>query len=227
MELQNPEKKKRRKHPSRPTKPSQATRLRRLTGGPRLSAAVLPRARPPSLALSSVGLTCQRQFPSPVRSLSLCVCVCLAGPVHQCRAVAPTRPLLSLCAVGLSCQFRLPRSRHGLASAHSRMSPGFSATTPAHAPNSLFRAPPVPHAHPSPHFAHPRPLSRSALAAGDLSPRSQPSSSLEIAPSLPELRPEVRHPSRAQFPLLCPVFVQFRLRRCSTAAVCSARMVAS
>jgi hypothetical protein len=87
------------------------------------------------------------------------------GPVRQCRAVAPARPLFSLCIVGLSCQFRLPRSRRGLAIAHSRTSPGISATTPAHAPNSLFRAPPVPRAHPSPHFSHPRPLSRSALAA--------------------------------------------------------------
>jgi hypothetical protein len=33
------------------------------------------------------------------------------------------------------------------------------------APCSLFSAPPVPRAHPSPHFTHPRPLSRSALAA--------------------------------------------------------------
>jgi hypothetical protein len=72
-ELENPEKKKRRKQPSRPTKPSQASRPCRLTGGPRLSAAVLPRARPPSLALCSVGPTCRRQFPSPIRSLSLSI----------------------------------------------------------------------------------------------------------------------------------------------------------
>jgi hypothetical protein len=70
-ELDNPEKKKRRKQPSRPTKPSKAARPRRLTGGPRQSEAVLPRARPPSLALYSVGLTCRRQFPSPVCSLSV------------------------------------------------------------------------------------------------------------------------------------------------------------
>jgi hypothetical protein len=67
--------------------------------------------------------------------------------------------------MGLPCQIRLPRARRGPARAHLRTSPGFSATTPAHAPNSLFRAPPVPCTHPSPHFAHPRPLSRSALAA--------------------------------------------------------------
>jgi hypothetical protein len=108
-----------------------------------------------------VGPTCRRQFPSPVRSLSLC----LVGPVCQCRAVAPARPLFSLCVVGLPCQFCLSRSRHGPASAHSRMSPGFSATTLAHAPSSLFTASPVPHAHPLPHFARLHPLSRSAHAA--------------------------------------------------------------
>jgi hypothetical protein len=158
-ELENSEKK-RRKQPNRPTKPSKAARPRRLTGGPRLSVAVLPHARPPSLALCSMGPTCRRQFPSPIRSLSLC----LAGLVRQCRSVAPARPLFSLCVVGLSCQFRLLRARHGPARAHSRTSPGFSATTPAHAPNSLFRAPPLPRTRPSPHFAHPRPLSRSTLA---------------------------------------------------------------
>jgi hypothetical protein len=97
------------------------------------------------------------------RSLSLSLC--LAGPVCQCRAVAPARPLFSLCVVGLHCQFRLPRARRGPARAHSRTSPGFSSTTPAHAPSFLFRAPPVPRAHPSPHFAQLHPLSRSALAA--------------------------------------------------------------
>jgi hypothetical protein len=71
-ELENPEKKKRRKQPSRPTKPSQAARPRRLTGGPRLSAAVLPRARPPSLARCPVGPICRHQFSSPCApSLSL------------------------------------------------------------------------------------------------------------------------------------------------------------
>jgi hypothetical protein len=50
-ELENLEKKEKRKQPSRPTKPSQAARLRRLTGGPRLSAAVLPRARSLSRSL--------------------------------------------------------------------------------------------------------------------------------------------------------------------------------
>jgi hypothetical protein len=63
-------------------------------------------------------------------------------------------------------------------------------------------------------------------AAGDPCPFSRPSSSPKTAPSLPELRPEVRHPSRAQFPLLRPMFVLFRLRRCSATAVHRARTVA-
>jgi hypothetical protein len=159
-ELENLEKKKRRKQPSRPTKTSQAARPGPLTGGPRLSASVLPRARPPSLALCSMGPTCRRQFPSPVRSLSVSW-----ARFASAELLPPCVLLFSLCAVSLSCQFRLLRARRGPARAHSRTSPGFSTTTPAHAPNSLFRAPPVPHTRPSPHFAHPRPLSRSALAA--------------------------------------------------------------
>jgi hypothetical protein len=134
---------------------------RRLTGEPRLSAAVLSRARPPSLARCPVRPTCWRRFSSPARSLSLC----LAGPVRQPPSCCPARPLSSLCVVGLPCQFCLPRARCGPARAHSRTSSGFSATTPAYAPSSLLRAPPVPRTHPSPHFAQLHPLSRSAHAA--------------------------------------------------------------
>ncbi|PWZ41492.1 hypothetical protein Zm00014a_042464 [Zea mays] len=45
------------------------------------------------------------------------------------------------------------------------MSPDFSATTPAHAPSTILRAPPVPRARPLPHFTQLRPLSCSAHAA--------------------------------------------------------------
>jgi hypothetical protein len=138
-------------------------RPRRLTGGPRLSATFpLSPAHALSLTLCPVGPTCQRQFPSPAGSLSLY----LMGPDRQSPSRCPERPFpLSLCAVGLPCQFRLPRSRRGPASVHTRMSPDFSATSPAHAPSSLLRAPLVPRARPSPYFAHPRPLLRSILAA--------------------------------------------------------------
>jgi hypothetical protein len=98
------------------------------------------------------------------RSLSLSLSVSRAW-FASAELLPPHVLLFSLCAMGLSCQFRLLHARRGLARAHSRTSPGFSATTPAHVPNSLFRAPPVPRTRPSPHFAHPRPLSRSALAA--------------------------------------------------------------
>jgi hypothetical protein len=161
-ELENPEKKKRRKQPSRPTKPSQAARPRRLTGGPRLSAAILPRARPPSLARCPVGPTCQCQFSSPAHSISLSVSW---AHIASRRTIAPHAPFSSLYAMGLPCQFRPLRARRGPARAHSRTSPDFSATTPAHAPSSLVRAPLMPHAHPSPHFAQLHPLSRSALVA--------------------------------------------------------------
>jgi hypothetical protein len=87
-EFENPEKKKKGKQPSRPTKPSQAARTRRLTGGPCLSATVLPRARPPSLARCPVGPICRHQFPSPALSLSL------TGPDRQSPSRCPARPFL-------------------------------------------------------------------------------------------------------------------------------------
>jgi hypothetical protein len=171
------------------------TRPRRLTGGPRLSAAVIPRTHPPSHARCPVGSICRRQFPSPARpSLSVS-----RARIASRRAVAPHTPFFSLYAVGLPCQFRPLRARRGPARAHSSTSSDFSATMLAHVPNSLLRAPPVLSARPSPHFAHPCPLSRSVLAARDPRPRSRPTSSLEIAPTLPKLRPEVRHLS------LCPI----------------------
>jgi hypothetical protein len=111
------------------------------------------------------------------------------------------------CAVGLPCQIRLPHARHGPARAHSRTSPGFSATTPAHASSSLFRAPPVPRAHPSPHsrsLALSRALPMPLAAAGDPRPHFRPSSLPETAPSLPELRPKVRHPSPCPVSLIAP-----------------------
>jgi hypothetical protein len=109
----------------------------------------------------------------------------------------------SLCVVGLPCQICLPRARRGPARAHSRTSPGFSATTPAHTPSSLFRAPTVPRAHPSPHFAQLHPLSRSAHAAN---------SRRRSAPSFPAIqlagdrsKPH-RAPPRGETPVPVPNF---------------------
>jgi hypothetical protein len=150
-------------------------------------------SRAPSLSRS---LPSGADLSTPV-FLPLALSLCLAGPDRQSPIRCPAHPF-SLCAVGLPCQFCPLRAHRGPACAHSRTSPDFSATTPAHAPSSLLRAPLVPCAHPSPHFAQLHPLSRSARAASR-HPCSRPSSSLETAPSLPELRPEVRHP----FP--CPI----------------------
>jgi hypothetical protein len=133
-----------------------------------LSAVVFPRARPPSLARFSVGAICRSKFPLPARSLSLSLSLSVSlshGPGSPVAESLPRVPLSSLCTVGQPCQFRPLRARRGPARAHSRMSPDFSATTPAHTPNSLLGAPPVPRARPSPHFAQLHPLSRSAHAA--------------------------------------------------------------
>jgi hypothetical protein len=146
---------------------------------------------------------CLRQF-SPACSLPLSVSRAWS---NSRRAVAPHAPFSSLCVVDPTCRFRPLRARRGPARAHSRTSPDFSTTTPAHAPSSLLRAPPVPRAHPSPHFAQLHPLSHSVTppaVAGDPRPRPRPSSSPETAPSLPELRPEVRHLSSCPISLIAP-----------------------
>jgi hypothetical protein len=102
---------------------------------------------------------------SPARPSSLSASRArFAGLVRQLLSHCPMRPLFSLCAVDPPCQFRPPRARRGPASAHSRTSPDFLATTPAHVPSSLLRAPPVPRT-PLPHFTQLRPLSRSSHAA--------------------------------------------------------------
>jgi hypothetical protein len=125
-ELENPGKKKR---PFRPKLAHQAQSLARLpplTSGPRLSVPV-SRACPLSLAHCPVGPICRCQLLHPLSpSLSLY----LAGPLCQSLSCCPARPLFSLCAMDPPCQFRLPRASRGPARAHSRTSPGFSATTP-------------------------------------------------------------------------------------------------
>jgi hypothetical protein len=164
-ELENPEKRKRESSPGGPLSPA---RPRARTSAPPdrrtppvSGSSPLPRAL--SLALCPLGPICRRQF-SIARALSFSLC--LADLDRQCRAVAPARPLFSLSAPWtLPVRSAFSARRRGPAHAHSRTSPGFSATTPAHAPNSLLKAPLVPCTHPSPHFAHSHPLSRSALAA--------------------------------------------------------------
>jgi hypothetical protein len=123
--------------------------------------------------------------------------------VRQCRAVAPAYPLFFLCTVGLPCQIHLPRARRGPTRAHSRTSPGFSATTPAHAPSSLFRAPLVPRTRPSPHFTKLHPLSRSALAA---SRRRRPAPAFLAIQLARDRSKPPRAPHRGETPVFVPNF---------------------
>jgi hypothetical protein len=100
-------------------------------------------------------------------------------------------------------QICLPRARRGPARAHSRTSPGFSATTPAHAPSSLFRAPPVPRTRPSPHFTQLHPLSRSAHAA---SRRRRPAPAFPVIQLAGDRVKPPRAPPRGETPVPVPNF---------------------
>jgi hypothetical protein len=119
------------------------------------------------------------------------------------RVVAPHAPFSSLCAVDPTCQFHPLRAHRGPARAHTRTSPDFSATTPAHAPSSLLRAPPVPHAHPSPHFAQLHPLSRSAHAA---SRRRRPAPAFPAIQLAGDRSKPPRTPPRGETPVPVPNF---------------------
>jgi hypothetical protein len=201
-ELENPEKKKRIKQPSRPksAQPGHAPapsdrRTPPISGSSPSRAPSLPRSVPSGADLSV-------PVPPPTHSLSVS-----RARIASRRAVAPRAPFFSLCVVGLPCQFRPLHARRGSARAHSRTSPDFSATTPAHAPSSLLRAPQCPTLAPRlilHTLALSRALSSPPDAAGDPRPRSRPSSSPEIAPSLPKLRPEVRHPSPCPISPIAP-----------------------
>jgi hypothetical protein len=147
-----------------------------------------------------VGPICRRQFPSLACPFSLSAS---RARFASCRVVAPRVPFFSLCVVGQPCQFCLLRARRGPACAHSRTSPDFSATTPAHAPSSLFRAPPVPHAHPSPHFARLHPLSRSAHAA---SRRRRPAPAFPVIQLAGDRPKPPQAPPRSETPVPMPNF---------------------
>jgi hypothetical protein len=193
-ELENSEKKKRGKQP----KPAQSAQPGRAPASsdrriPPISGSSPSRA--PSLPHSLCsGASLSAPVSFPVRSLSLC----LAGPVRQSPSRCPARPfLLSLRRGPYLSVLPLPHlSWTGVcALAHVAGFLGHDAPTrpapfieprqcPAHTPHliscssALSRALPLP-----------------PTAAGDPCLRSRPSSSPETAPSLFELRPEVRHPS--------------------------------
>jgi hypothetical protein len=167
-ELENSEKKKRIKQPSRPK-----------SAEPGRAPAPSDRQIPPVSGSSPLRALSPLLAAQWGRSVGASFC---AGPrggggggvgparavswarIARHRAGAPRAPFLSIYVVGLPCQFRPLRARRGPARAHSRTSPDFSATTPAHMPSSLLRAPQVPALAPLPHFAQHHPLSRSAHA---------------------------------------------------------------
>jgi hypothetical protein len=158
------------------------------------------RALPPSLA-AQWGRSVDASF-SPPLSLSLS-----RGPGSPVAELLPRSPLSSLSALWACPVSSALHARRGLALAHSRTSSDFSATTPAHAPCSLLRAPSVPRARPrliSRNFALSHALPTPPATAEDPRPCSRPSSSLDTAPSLPELRPKVRHPSPCPISPIAP-----------------------
>jgi hypothetical protein len=149
-----------------------------------------------------VGPTCRLRFLHP-RASPLSLSRGPGSPVAELLPRAPPAPLLSLYVVDPPCQIRPPHARRGPASAHSRTSPDFSATTPAHAPSSLLRAPPVPALAPPPHFAQHRPLSRSALAARRCWRPAPAFPTIQLAGD--RAKPP-RAPPRGETPVLVPNF---------------------
>jgi hypothetical protein len=202
-ELENQRKSKGESSPNQPSRPSQAACPRRLTGGPRLSAAILPRARPPSLARRPVGPAYRRQFSSP-RAPSLSVSRARSA---NHRVIAPHAPS------PLSAPWTLPVISAPSALAvdqHVRTRARRRISRPRRPPTCLapFLEPRQCPAH-TPHlitcsFALSRALPMLPAAVGDPRPRSWPSSSPETAPTLSELRPEVRRSSSCPISLIAP-----------------------
>ena len=151
-----------------------------------------------------MGSACRRQFPSPVRSLSLSVSrarSASAEPLPPCVPFSLSAPWACL----VSSAFPAPavdrrvrtRARRGVS--RPRRPPTCPAPflepsqCPTHTPHLISRS-----------FTLSRALPTPPAIAGDPRPRSRPSSSPETAPSLPELRPEVRHPSPCPISLIAP-----------------------
>jgi hypothetical protein len=143
-----------------------------------------------------VGPICRRLFFSTALSLS-------RGPVSPVVEPLPRASLFSLSAPWVSpVSSALSAHRRGPTHAHSRTTPGFSATTPTLVSSSLLIAPPVPYAHPSPNFAHPHPLSRSALAA---SRRRRPAPMFPAIQLAGDRSKPPRAPPRGETPVPCPI----------------------
>jgi hypothetical protein len=170
-QLENPEKKKKAKQPSRPNsaQPGRAPASpRRLTGGHHLSAAVSAPARSP-LSLSAewgqlVGASC---FPLLAPLFPLC----LAGPFCQALSRCPARPfsLSALWASPVSSTVPTPAVDQRARTRSRRRDP--RPRRPPTRPSSFLSPPLVPALTPPPHFTQSRPRSRSAHAAR---PRRRP-----------------------------------------------------
>jgi hypothetical protein len=162
-------------------------RPHRLTGGSRLSAAVLPRARPPSLSRCPVGPTCRRQFLHP-RAPFLSLSRRPGLPVVEPLPRTPLSPLSAPWTLPVSsAPSALAVDRRVRTRARYRISwPRRPSTClapfieprqcPTHTPHLISRS-----------FALSRALPSPPAAARDPRPRSRPSSSPKTAPSLPEL----------------------------------------
>jgi hypothetical protein len=151
-----------------------------------------------------VGPTCRRRFSSPARSLPLSVS---QARFASCRAVAPRVPfshsapwacLVSSAFPALAVDRRVRTCTRRRIS-RPRRPPTRPAPfleprqCPAHTPHLISLS-----------FTLSRALPTPPAADGDPRLCSRPSSSLETAPSLPELRPEVRHPSPCPISPIAP-----------------------
>jgi hypothetical protein len=177
--------------------------LRRLTGDPACQRQPsLLRALPLSRSLLS-GADLSTPISSPARPSSLSAS---RARFASCRVVAPRVPFSPSVPWTLPVSSTLPTpvvDRRVRTHAHRRISrPRRQPTRPA-----PFLEPRQCPALPPPCLisrssAHSRALPTSPTATGDPRPCSQPSSSPETAPDLPELRPEVRLPPPCLFYLI-------------------------
>jgi hypothetical protein len=147
-----------------------------------------------------VGPTCRHQFPSLVRSFSLSVSrtrFASAEPLPPC---VPFSLSASWACLVSSAFPVLVVDRRVRTRARSRVSrPQCPPTRPA----PLLRAPPLPRAHPSPHFARLHPLSRSAHATSN---RRRPALAFPAIQLTGDRSKPLRALPRGETPVLVPNF---------------------